>query len=88
VTTPRVLIEVKPVYTDDALASRIQGSVVLELVVTRVGLPSHIRIARSLDAQLDQQAIAAALKWRFAPGRVAGQPVDVLVTLVLDFSIR
>jgi len=88
VTTPRVLVEVKPVYTNDALGNRIQGSVVLELVVTREGLPSQILVVRSLDAQLDQQAIDAAAKWRFAPGRLAGQPVDVLVVLVLDFSIR
>ncbi len=83
-----MLVEVKPVYTNDALANRVQGSVVLEMVVTREGLPSQIRVVRSLDAQLDQQAVAAASKWRFVPGRLEGEPVDVLVTLVLDFSIR
>jgi outer membrane biosynthesis protein TonB len=41
-----------------------------------------------LDPGLDQQAIAAAAQWRFEPGRLAGTPVDVLVTLFLDFSIR
>jgi hypothetical protein len=30
----------------------------------------------------------AVAQWRFEPGRLAGQPVDVLVTIILDFSIR
>lgn len=89
VTPPRVITEVKPTYTNDALFQKIQGAVVLEFVVTRDGRPSQIRVIKSLDpAGLDQQAIAAAGQWRFEPGRLAGAPVDVLVTLVLDFSIR
>jgi TonB family protein len=89
VTSPRVITEVKPTYTTDALAQRIQGTVVLELIVTRDGRPSQIRVIRSLDPDgLDRQAVAAAAQWRFEPGRLAGTPVDVLVTLMLDFSIR
>jgi len=88
VSPPRALVEAKPIYTYDALANRIQGPVVLELVVTAEGLPSQIRVVQSLDSDLDHQAIAAAAKWRFAPGRLGGQPVDVLVTMVLNFSIR
>jgi periplasmic protein TonB len=89
VTAPRVIREVKPTYTEDAVARRIQGTVVLELVVTREGRPAHIRIVRSLDPEgLDEQAIAAVAEWRFEPGRLAGAPVDVVVVVMLDFYIR
>jgi periplasmic protein TonB len=89
VTVPRVITEVKPKYTDRALRQKIQGSIVLELVVKHDGHPSEIRVVRSLDPDgLDEQAVLAASQWRFEPGRLAGTPVDVLVTLVLDFSIR
>lgn len=88
VSAPRVLREVKPTYTDDALARKIQGRVVLELVVNRVGRPEDIRVVRPLDPGLDERAIAAAGQWRFEPGRLAGVPVDVAVTLVLDFWIQ
>jgi protein TonB len=89
VTAPRVITEVKPTYTNDALVQKIQGTVVLEFVVMRDGRPSQIRVIRSLDPEgLDRQAIAAAAQWRFEPGRLAGAPVDVLVILMLDFSIR
>ena len=68
---------------------RIQGTVGLELVVRANGLPSNIRVVRSLDPNgLDEEAIIAAGQWRFEPGRLNGQPVDVLVTLLIDFWIR
>lgn len=89
VTMPRVVTEVKPTYTNDALQQRLQGTVVLELVVTRDGRPSQIRVIQSLDPEgLDERAVAAAAQWRFEPGRLAGAPVDVLVTIMLDFRIR
>jgi TonB family protein len=88
VSPPRVITEVKPTYTNEALFRKIQGSVVVELVVTCEGNPSQIRVTRSLDPGLDEQAVTAVSKWRFAPGRLAETPVDVLVTVMLDFQIR
>ena len=76
-------------YTSDALERRIQGEVWLDVVVTREGLVSDVRVRKSLDrGGLDEEALKAARLWRFAPGRLADQPVDVLVTIVMDFSIR
>ncbi|HKT79139.1 MAG TPA: energy transducer TonB [Vicinamibacterales bacterium] len=89
VTAPRIITDVKPKYTGDALQKKIEGSVMLELVVNRDGRPSQIRVIRSLDRDgLDQQAVAAVGQWRFEPGRLAGAPVDVLVTVLVDFRIR
>ena len=89
VTPPRVLVQVSPKYTDDALFRKIQGTVEMELVVTKDGRPANIRIIRSLDpGGLDEVAIAAVERWRFEPGRLAGAPVNVLVTVMLDFLIQ
>jgi periplasmic protein TonB len=89
VTTPRVITQVKPKYTNDALRLKIQGSVLLEMVVTSAGQTSNIRVVQSLDpGGLDEEAIAAARQWKFDPGRLGGTPVDVLVTLILDFRIQ
>jgi TonB family protein len=89
VSGPRLIKEVKPVYTSQALINRIQGSVVLEAVVTAEGCASQIRVVRSLDASgLDQEAIAAVAQWQFAPGRLGTTPVAVLVTIIVDFFIR
>jgi protein TonB len=88
VTSPRVVKQVKPAYTSEALLDSIQGTVVLEAVVTRDGCTSQIRVVRSLDAGLDERAVSAVAQWRFEPGRLAGTPVDVLVVIMLDFTIR
>ena len=62
---------------------------VLEAIVTGAGCASHIRVVRSLDrGGLDEEAVAAVAQWRFEPGRLAGAPVDVIVTILVDFSVR
>ena len=89
VTPPTLLKEVKPKYTGDALRQRLQGTVVLEAVISREGIPISMRVVRSLDpGGLDQEAMIAAREWRFTPGRIGGTPVDVLVTIILDFNVR
>jgi len=90
VMTPRVVREVKPQYTSDAMRARIQGVVLLECVVQPNGVCTEIQVVRSLDPTfgLDQEAIEALQQWRFAPGTRLGQPVPVLVTVELAFTLR
>lgn len=89
VSPPSLIKQVKPSYTAEALRRRIEGTVVLEAVVTRDGNPVAIHVMRSLDpGGLDEEAIIAARQWRFAPGRIGGTPVDVLVTILIDFNVR
>lgn len=89
VTTPTVIREVRPTYTPEAMRAKIQGLVVLDVVVQRDGTPGEIRIVRSLDpGGLDRQALVAVRGWRFNPGRLDGVPVDVLVTIELMFRVH
>ena len=89
VTPPRLISQVRPSYTGEALSRKIQGSVVLDLVVAQDGRPADLRVIQSIDpGGLDEQALLAVRQWRFDPGRLAGTPVDVMVTVVIDFSIR
>jgi TonB family protein len=88
VTNPTVISDVKPQYTPDALKARIEGTVTVECVVRPDGSVSDIRVVKSLDPDLDQQAIKAARQWRFAPGMKDGKPVPVRVTLEMTFTRR
>jgi len=47
-----------------------------------------VRVRRGLDAGLDQRAIAAVREWRFAPARRQGEPVDVIVEVSVEFTLR
>jgi TonB family protein len=90
VQLPRVLREVKPQYTADAMRAKVQGTVLLECVVMPDGSVGNIEVAKSLDRTfgLDQEAIKAARQWRFQPGTRFGEPVAVLVTIELTFTLR
>ena len=90
VNNPRVLREVRPQYTSDAMRAKVQGTVLLECVVQADGSVGSVNVIRSLDPHfgLDEEAIKAAKQWRFAPGTRLGQPVPVLVTIELTFTLR
>jgi TonB family protein len=90
VTTPVIVSEVKPQYTSDAMRAKISGTVWVECIVQPDGAVSDVRIVRSLDNTfgLDQEAIKAVRQWRFRPGTLQGQPVPVLITVELAFTLR
>jgi len=89
VSLPRALQEMKPHYTVEAMRAGIQGTVLLECVVNTDGTVSHVRVLHSLDSTLglDDEAIKAAKQWRFAPGTRNGEPVPVLVSIELTFTL-
>ena len=90
VNLPQPLKEVKPQYTADAMRAKVQGTVLLECVVLPDGSVGSVEVVRSLDSTfgLDQEAIKAAKQWRFRPGTRFGEPVAVLVTIELTFTLR
>jgi periplasmic protein TonB len=90
VNLPQPLKEVKPNYTADAMRAKVQGTVLLECVVLPDGSVGSVEVVRSLDSAfgLDQEAIRAAKLWRFKPGTRFGEPVAVLVTIELTFTLR
>ena len=90
VINPRILREVKPQYTADAMRAKVQGTVLLECVVLPDGTVGRIDVVKSLDPTfgLDLEAVKAAKQWRFHPGTRFGEPVAVLVTIELTFTLR
>lgn len=90
ITLPSVLSEVKPAYTADAMRAKVQGSVWLECIVMPDGSVGEVKVTRSLDPifGLDQEAIKAAKRWRFRPGMRQGEPVPVIITIELTFTLR
>ncbi len=90
VQKPRVRREMKPRYTEAAMRQRIQGAVLLELLVNEEGSVADVAILESLDPVhgLDRAAVAAARDWRFHPAIRDGKPVAVIVTLELQFTLK
>ena len=88
VEPPRLLREVRADYTDEARRANIEGEVELEIVVRRDGTVGDVKIVRGLRGGLNDRAVQAVRQWRFAPGRMKGVPVDVVVEVGVEFRLR
>jgi len=55
--------------------------------VSPAGEPLRVEIARGVEADLDQAALAAVRQWRFEPGQKAGTPVLSWTTVAVPFDL-
>jgi TonB family protein len=86
--SPKLIREVRPTYTSEAMRSLVQGRVDLEVVVLPDGSTGAIRVKRSLDHDLDLSAIAAVRAWKFTPAVVNGTSVPLLVEVEITFTLK
>jgi TonB family protein len=83
-----VLAQPLPQYTEQARKARVEGIVVLQAVVRKDGTVDSFRVLRGLGYGLDESAInTIATKWRFRPGTLNGQPVDVQANIEVSFKL-
>lgn len=87
VTAPSLLYKVEPEYSEEARKAKYQGTVLLYIEVDPNGHATNIRVQRSLGLGLDEKAIEAVKKWKFAPGKKDGKPVTVAATIEVNFRL-
>ncbi len=85
---PVLTREVKPRYTADALSRRISGTVLVKAVVKEDGAVGDISIERSLDRDLDIEAVRAARAWQFRPATYQGRAVPMVITIEMSFILK
>ena len=88
VVAPRLLQKSEPAYTQEAKDARIEGVVVLRLVVGKDGRAHDIEVVKSLEPGLDGNAIKAVATWVFSPGTRKGQPVAVRAKVETHFRLK
>lgn len=72
------IVKVAPVYPRRAQTRGIEGYVLLEFIVTKTGAVSNpVVIEASPPGIFDRAAINAALKFKYKPKVVDGEPIDV-----------
>lgn len=74
-------------YTNYAREQRITGFCVVALVVDAEGKPQDIRVVKSLDPGLDQNAIKAVKKYQFKPAMLKDKPVPVPISIKVNFLL-
>lgn len=85
VTAPFVVAKTTPAYTEEARLAKLEGSVLLSLVVAADGQPRDMQVVRPLGLGLDASAVENVRAWRFKPGTKDGAPVDVMIQAEVFF---
>lgn len=85
VVAPFVVAKAKPAYTEEARLAKLEGSVLLSLVIGADGQPRDIQVARPLGLGLDERAVENVRAWQFKAGTRKGNPVDVMVNEEIFF---
>jgi len=87
VTPPKTTYMPNPEYSEEARSAKIEGDVVLWIIVSDKGKVTRIRIARCLGYGLDEKAVQAVSKWEFKPAKKDGQPVAVQLNVDVAFHL-
>jgi TonB family protein len=99
VTPPILVYSVDAEFSDAARKKKIQGTVVVGLIVGADGLPKDVHVVRSAAedftkpkdrkaaATLDEKAVEPVRQYRFKPGTYQGRPVPVAITIDVGFHI-
>ena len=77
------------IYPYEALKNRIEGKVIIQFVVTKTGKVGKVKVVRSVNKELDQEAVRLIkMLPDFSPGRNnVGEPVNVWYILPVIFKL-
>jgi protein TonB len=78
----------EPRYTDTARKAHLTGVVIVEATIDKNGNVDRVKVLKGLDLGLSQQAVEAVKQWKFRPGTLNGEPVDVLFNLTVNFTMQ
>ena len=84
---PQPIRKGSPVYPPEAKAQRLEGTVVVQVLVGRDGAVVDTKVVKSVPI-LDAAAVASARQWTFVPAQANGQPVAVWVAVPIKFSLQ
>jgi len=87
ITPPRAIYAPNPEYTDKARRAKVNGIVIVSLIVTPEGNARDVQVIQSLTPDLDKKAVEAVSKWKFKPATKDGQPVAVQIKAEASFRL-
>jgi len=84
---PTKVTNVNAVYPPEAKDARVQGVVILDILIGEDGRVENAKILRSIP-MLDQAAIDAVTQWVFTPTTVNGEAKKVIMTVTVNFTLQ
>jgi TonB family protein len=87
VTAPMLLHKIEPSYSIEARAAKVQGTVILSVVIGTDGAASDVQLRKGVGYGLDEQAVNAIAQWTFKPGTRDGMAVPVQASIEVNFRL-
>jgi protein TonB len=87
ISSPQEISTPDPEYTEEARRAKTQGTCTLWLIVDAAGNPRDIRVVHGLGFGLDAKAVEAVKRWRFDPALKDGRPVNVQISVEVEFRL-
>jgi len=83
---PRAIKITKPIYPQEAFVKKIEGTVLLEILIDMNGHVIRARVLQPIPA-LDAAAIQCVQQWVFSPAMKRGRPVATIAQAPVNFRI-
>lgn len=85
---PRKLVDVKPIYPQTMRDAGYEGVVPMEAVIGRDGAVASVRVlSAQVHPEFAMAAVDAVRQWRFDSTLLNGEPVEVVMTVSVRFSL-
>jgi TonB family protein len=89
VQAANLLSKVNPVYPPDLQAQGVEGTVLIDAVISKEGVPLSVKVQNSaVNPEFADAAIDAVRQWRYSPTLLNGEPVEVATTMTIEFKLK
>ena len=83
----KLVHKVQPTYPPPAKAAGVQGTVRLDVTISKEGVPEDIQVISSPSDDLTQSAIEAVRQWRYSTTLLNGRPVAVIAEVHVNYTL-
>jgi TonB family protein len=87
ITPPIAIYKPRPGYSKEAKDAKLQGIVILEVMIAADGTVSDVKVTKGFDKGMDENAAQTVKKWKFLPAMKAGKPVPYKNEVAVSFKI-
>jgi TonB family protein len=87
VTPPKALNAPDPPYSEEARKKKVQGTVLLRVIIGPDGKAHNVVVTRSVGYGLDEKAVESVKQWTFQPSELNGTAVPVVINIEVRFHL-
>ena len=87
ITPPRKISGGNPEYTEAARRAKVQGVVIMSVLIGEDGAVQDASVTASLRPDLDQASLDAVRQWRFQPATKNGSPIPFRTSIETSFRL-